>query len=122
VYHPGAGTRASIITAVIVRPVGHAPREAAPHRKDLGRVLVTIDDLAALMPLLKQDAPDLEVEFDDGYFTEAEELRTLSDMEMKSFRLKTPKVQVVLSPPSALRADLPLRSSGWRGHCCVRVC
>jgi hypothetical protein len=26
------------------------------------------------MPLLKQDAPDLEVEFDGGYFTKAEEL------------------------------------------------
>jgi hypothetical protein len=86
---------------VTVRRVGPAPQEAAQHRANLGRVLVTIDDLAALMTLLKENVAELVVEFDGGYFTEAEELRTLSDVEMKSLRLKTPRVQVVLNASAA---------------------
>ena len=37
---------------VTVHRVGPAPEEAAPHRQNLGRVQVTIDDLDALMTLL----------------------------------------------------------------------
>jgi hypothetical protein len=36
-------------------------------------------------------AAKIRVEFDGGDFTEPEELRTLSDMEMRSLRLKTSK-------------------------------
>jgi hypothetical protein len=68
-------------------------------------VLVTVDDLKALMEFLTRDdtpgAAQLCVEFDGGSFTEAEELRTLSDMEMNSLRLKTQRVEVVLNPSSA---------------------
>jgi len=91
----------SILAAVTVRRVG-LPQETAPlHRTELGRVLVTIDDLAALMTLLTDDTPELHIEFDGGYFTEAEELRTLSDIEVRSLRLQTPEVQVVLNSSDA---------------------
>ena len=91
----------SILTAVTVRRVG-PPQETAPlHRTELGRVLVTIDDLAALMTLLTDDTPGLHIEFDGGYFTEAEELRTLSDIEVRSLRLRTPEVQVALNSSDA---------------------
>ncbi len=91
----------SILTAVTVRRVG-PPQETAPlHRTELGRVLVTIDDLAALMTLLTDDTPELRIEFDGGYFTEAEELRTLSDIEVRSLRLQTPEVQVALNSSDA---------------------
>lgn len=87
-----------------VHRVGPA-QETAPHRTNLGRVLVTIDDLKALVEFLTRDregmAAKIHVEFDGGYFTEAEELRTLSDIEMKSLRLKTQRVEVVLSPSDA---------------------
>ena len=84
-----------------VRRVG-PPQETAPlHRTELGRVLVTIDDLAALMTLLTDDTPELHIEFDGGNFTEAEELRTLSDIGVRSLRLQTPKVQVFLNSSDA---------------------
>lgn len=93
----------AILTVVTVRRVGSAPEEAGHHHINLGRVLVTIDDLAALMTLVKgPDEPQLQIKFDNGYFTEAEELRTLTDMEMRSLRLKTSKVEVTLSPSLAL--------------------
>lgn len=99
----GVDDRAYILTGVTVHRVGPmVPREVSLHRTELGRVLITIDDLAALMTHLAGYASgDLQVEFDGGYFTEPEELRTLSDMEMRSLRLKTPNVQVVLSPTEA---------------------
>jgi len=88
-----------------VHRVGPPPEEAPQHRTNLGRVLVTIDDLAALKTFLTSRAytaaEDIKVEFDGGYFTEPEDLRTLSDLEMESLRLKTPKVQVVLNPSAA---------------------
>lgn len=75
----------------------------APHRVDLGHLLVTIDDIAALMTLLTlPDGPKPSVEFIGGYFTEAKELRTLSDEEMKRLALKTPTVQVVLESSFAV--------------------
>jgi hypothetical protein len=95
-----AGT---ILTGVTVHRVGPA-QEAT--RRDLGRVLVTIDDLDVLMTVLTSmvgmAAAKIKVEFDGGYFTQAEELRTLSDMEMKNLRLKTPKLEVILSPSAAI--------------------
>lgn len=72
------------------------------HRTELGHVILTIDDLAALMTLLAtQDECRPVVEFDGGYFTEAEDLRTLSDAELGSLRVRTPTVQVVLYSSSA---------------------
>ena len=70
-----------------VRRVGPAQEEAPPHRTNLGRVLVTIDDLKALLDFLTRDAEDnadpMHVEFDGGDFTEPEELSTLSDVETR---------------------------------------
>jgi hypothetical protein len=99
---------ASILAAVTVHRVASpAPPDAAQYRTDLGRVLVTIDDLAALMAFLTR--PDegsaaVAVEFHGGYFTEAEELRSLSDVETKILTLRTPKVQVALNPWAAVAA------------------
>lgn len=88
-----------------VRRVGPPPEEAPPHRRHLGRVLVTIDDLKALRDFLTRDgecdAAPIHIEFDGGDFTEPDELRTLSDMETKSLRLKSPRVEVVLNPSAA---------------------
>jgi len=53
------------------------------------------------MTLLTDDTPELHIEFDGGNFTEAEELRTLSDIEVRSLRLQTPEVQVVLNSSDA---------------------
>jgi len=53
------------------------------------------------MTLLTDDTPELHIEFDGGYFTEAEELRTLSDIEVRSLRLRTPEVQVALNSSDA---------------------
>jgi hypothetical protein len=70
----------------------------------LGCVRITIDDLAELMTLVKKpDQPEpLKVRFDGGYFTKAEELSKLTDIEMRSLRLKTSTVEVILSSSSAL--------------------
>lgn len=88
-----------------VRRVGPAPEEAAPHRTNLGRVLVTIDDLKALMDFLTRGskglAAQIKAEFDGGDFTEPEELITLSNTEAESLRLKTSRVEVVLNPSAA---------------------
>jgi hypothetical protein len=71
---------------------------APQHRTQLGRVLVTIDDLAALMTILNESGGDnTRVEFDGGYITDAKELRELTDIELRSIRLKNSKVEVVLS-------------------------
>jgi hypothetical protein len=90
---------------VTVRRVGPAPEEAEPHRTNLGRVLVTIDDLAALRDFLMRDhpnvAPILPIEFDGGDFDEPEDLSSLSDVETRSLRIKTAKVEVVLNPSAA---------------------
>jgi hypothetical protein len=68
----------------------------------LGKVLVTIDDLQALITHLGKSEPNaIPVEFDGGYLTDAQELPTLSDAEMRSLRLKNSEVQVVLSPSEA---------------------
>jgi len=87
-----------------VHRVGPPQEEAPPHRTELGRVLVTIDDLEALKTFLTRAdtvADDIKVKFDGGHFTEPEDLRHLSDMELRSLRLETPKVQVVLNPSAA---------------------
>lgn len=67
------------------------------HRIDLGHVLVTTDDLDALMALLaKPDAAEVQVDFVGGSFTKAEDLPRLSNEEMTNLSLRTPTVQVIL--------------------------
>ena len=99
------GVRASILLAVTVYRVGPPPEQAPPHRVELGIVLVTIDDLNALLEVLNKGSSDkaseTRIEFDGGYFTEPEDLRTLSDMEIRSLRLKTENIEIVLNPTDA---------------------
>jgi hypothetical protein len=74
---------------------------AEPYIQDLGRVLVTLDDLKALMDLLSAtvpEEPELHVAFNGGYFTDAEDLRRLSDNEIRSLRISTSQLQVILDP------------------------
>jgi hypothetical protein len=88
----------SKIAGVTIHRVGPT-RE--PHLQDLGRVLVTIDDLRALLDLLQSPAsglPNLQVEFNGGYFTDADDLRRLNDNEIRSLRIRTPLLEVVLDP------------------------
>lgn len=90
------------------RVAGPAPPDTGKHRTDLGCVLVTIDDLAALMAFLTRPdggSSSVAVEFHGGYFTESEELRNLSDVETKILTLRTSKVQVALSPWAAAVGD-----------------
>jgi hypothetical protein len=69
----------------------------------LAEVLVTIDDLAALMEILSRhnDSKKVIVGFDAGYFTEAQDLPTLSNMEMQTFRVQNSKIMVALTPWTA---------------------
>jgi hypothetical protein len=84
---------------VTIHRVGPSPE---PYRVELGKLLVTIDDLEALMTHLRERKPDdFQVEFDGGYLTDAADLEHLSDMELQSLRVKNSEVQVVLSPTDA---------------------
>jgi hypothetical protein len=88
----------------------------------LGRVLVTIDDLESLIDLLGNlrekidrgpDADfsavsDLKLEFDGGSFENAEDLRKLSDEELKRITVKTSKIEVILSPSEAFAIGDPV--------------
>jgi hypothetical protein len=89
--------------AVTIHRVGPAP-DSTPHRKNLGRVLVTIDDLDALIGLLRQSDPsnDLTVQFEGGYFTDPEDMRRLSDQELKKLRINVNSVQVFLDSTQAI--------------------
>ena len=78
-------------------------------RTPLGGVLVTIDDLDGLISLLSvasTGAPalleEVRVEFNGGYFTEAADLRRLSDEELKSLRVVSPDKQIILSESEAV--------------------
>lgn len=79
------------------------PQQEERHTS-LGHVLVTVDDLAALIDILREHARppdassrDVRVEFVGGYFTAAEDLTRLSDEEIRSLRVTTPATQVVLN-------------------------
>lgn len=79
-----------------------------PTTTELGGVLVTIDDLDALISLVLELESRYggtntlcRVEFDGGYFTDAEDLRRLSDQEIQSLRIKTDSVQIVLNKKRA---------------------
>ena len=82
---------------VAIHRVGPLPE---PRRLPLGRLQVTIDDLAALMELVKPATgatPEVRVQFDGGYLTEAEDIRLLSDEELRRLRVLGETVEVVLS-------------------------
>jgi hypothetical protein len=88
---------------VTVRRDDPTPEEARQYHMHLGRVRITIDDLAELMTLLKKpDTRELRIRFDGGYFNKAKDLPALTDIEMRSLSLKTSTVEVILSSSSAV--------------------
>lgn len=79
---------------------GIAPKEPPPHRKSLGKVLVTIDDLDALIDLLVQRDPANAkpvVEFTGGTIDEGEDMRKLTDQELSRLSIKAHDVEIVLA-------------------------
>jgi hypothetical protein len=76
----------------------------------LGKVLVTIDDLQALLDLLHDhDAvtEDVVVECDEGEFTEAEDMRRLSDQALADLRLRVGGMVLHLSSDRAMAVGSP---------------
>jgi hypothetical protein len=89
---------------VAVHKRGLDPAKLARPIKPLGRVLVTIDDLAALVDLVgSRDGKSLPVsiEFPGGSIDKPEDLRALSNTEMESISVKTSEVEIILSVDSA---------------------
>lgn len=84
-----------------VRRVGPGP---TPYRRDLGRVLVTTTDLDALVGLLKQSDPTtvLQLRFDGGNFDSSDDLKDLTDSELRTLRVVTDAVEVILNSDSAV--------------------
>ncbi|WIX75454.1 hypothetical protein QRX50_28525 [Amycolatopsis carbonis] len=76
------------------------------HRRRLGRVHVTIDDLQALRELLDEGLADgatrTEFEFDGGSFEEPADLPKLSDAELRRIVVKSANVEVILSSTQAV--------------------
>jgi hypothetical protein len=68
---------------------------------DLGRLLVNIDDLDALMNLLGQgldaESGEVFVQYNGGQFDEASDLRSLADHELAVLVVHAPSVYVVFS-------------------------
>lgn len=75
-----------------------------PARIPLGRIQVTIDDLAALLTMLHKKLPaeEVRVEFLGGSFDDPADLKILSDAELEQLNIKTDSIQVVLSRTDAL--------------------
>lgn len=85
-----------------VRRVGPNPQ---PFRRNLGYLLITVDDLRELMDLLRtklSDPTELRVEFEGGTFADPSDLKNLNDEEAASLAIKTPNLQVILGPSTAL--------------------
>lgn len=84
------------------RPDGTAGKT---HVRPLGRLLVTVDDLDALLALMTPSARKAakpRVEFVGGSFDSGSDLQKLSDNEMLSLRVLNKDVQVVLNNTAAL--------------------
>lgn len=70
----------------------------------LGRVLVTIDDLAALVALIGEhdgQSFQVEIEFHGGTIDAPSDLRELSNDEMGTVSIKTTEIEVLLSSRDA---------------------
>jgi hypothetical protein len=69
--------------------------------ESLGKVLVTIDDLEALVAVIRQHSPDgagePQLKFFGGTFTDPSDLRTLTDREMEQIEIVNPKIEVSLA-------------------------
>jgi hypothetical protein len=101
---------------VTIHRLGPDGDAAESYTVDLGQVLVTIDDLHALLERLQKGPPvkpndsgcvtrtdhDLKIEFNGGYCTESNDLRRLSDGEVARIWVTSPTVQVILGPTQAI--------------------
>lgn len=77
-----------------------------PVRRPLGHVSVNIDDLQALMELLR-DRPEfsgcdeITIEFDEGDFTEAKDMKELGNQSLRDLRVKAGDLIVHLTSTRA---------------------
>jgi hypothetical protein len=86
--------------------------QGRPEHKSLGRVLVTIDDLEALCQQLNEEHEKIRLEFAGGDFDSAQDLRHVSDEELRYVAIKTSDVEIILSdqfahaigPPNSIQA------------------
>ncbi|MEU3624852.1 hypothetical protein [Amycolatopsis coloradensis] len=76
-------------------PVGSEDKKAV--RLGLGRILVTIDDLEALLDHIREDEDTPFVEFIGGEFSSPEDLRRLKPDERRKLHIKTSRLEVTLS-------------------------
>ncbi|WP_308820066.1 hypothetical protein [Pseudonocardia alni] len=86
-----------------IHRASRTPSRPAP-RVDLGKVLVTIDDLEALMQIMDPQEPaagEPVVRFGGGHFTDANGMRSLSDYEVDVLYVNARLATVSLTPTSA---------------------
>lgn len=89
-----------------------AEPDAKPETKELGNLLVTITDLGALGDLLQderfhdssQAAVSPKMEFSNGEFDDPEDLRQLTDSELREIVVSTSQVKVTLGRDRAIVA------------------
>lgn len=106
-----------------------APDKEESARVLLGRVAVTIDDLQALMDLLQEEhitsGSALIVEFEGGHFDNADDLRKISDIELRNLTIKSSRLEVRLSSDVAVAiGDANLCESvrrRWARHRVTRI-
>lgn len=80
------------------------PDKVDSAQQSLGHVLVTIDDLAALVDLLSRGSEGSKpsIAFEGGYLDEAEDMRTMSDAELQRLAVQSDQGTVVLAPNRAV--------------------
>jgi hypothetical protein len=84
--------------------IGPPTPDVEPTRRHLGRVLVTIDDLNALITIMRSEAVDpdsVQVQFNGGYATEAGDISHLSNDEIVSLKIHSDNAEVNLEPTQA---------------------
>lgn len=101
---------------VIHRSYQMGPTAPPPDRRSLGRVLVTLDDMRVLMQILDEhrwstsdgdvsppaeEARPVFVTYDEGVFTAAEDMRELSNANLRNLLVKCDQTTVHLSPSRA---------------------
>jgi hypothetical protein len=114
---PCSGLLSNQVTPVaIIRSYKLGPTTPPPDRRPLGRLRVTLDDMRALMQLLddkrwsgdagdvvppSKDSNPVLVAYDEGLFTAAEDMKELSDTDLRNLQVKCDQTTVYLSPSRA---------------------
>jgi hypothetical protein len=103
-------------------PVGSEGKKAV--RVGLGRILVTIDDLEALLDHIREDEDTPFVEFSGGEFSSPDDLRRLKPDERRKLHIKTSRLEVTLSAEVASvfgqREACDSLVSGWAARRATR--